>query len=185
VIAGHPWIPAAAGLAPAHARRGSTAATRASRPQRPWACRRCATMTTLLEGVGPSRWTEPPSRSPRRRQRRRIRRVSNPGGRERTSSMSGKRPALRACTTHAVWAWRRRAGSPSGITSMCWLSAGSSSPQKGHRYVAGLRLAAGRTEYQRAAAKLPTTPMFAGESARLSVIRTLRTRFTRRACCGR
>ena len=36
----------------------------------------------------------------------------------------GSRPALRAASTHSVWAWRRRVESPSGAISMCSLSEG-------------------------------------------------------------
>jgi 4'-phosphopantetheinyl transferase len=66
-------------------------------------------------------------------QRRRRRRATSPRDGGRSSPFSGSRPAWRARATHAVWAWRRRAGSPSGNTSMCSRSAGSRPPQKGHR----------------------------------------------------
>ena len=49
------------------------------------------------------------------------------------SSRAGSRPAWRSAMAQAVWAWRRRRASPSGITSTCSLSAGSSSPQNGQR----------------------------------------------------
>ncbi len=51
----------------------------------------------------------------------------------RHSSSVGRRPALRAASTQAVWAWRRREVSPSGAIRTCSLSAGRCLPQKGQR----------------------------------------------------
>jgi hypothetical protein len=59
----------------------------------------------------------------------------------------GRRPAARAAITHFVWAWRRRRESPSGVISMCSLSAGRCLPQRGQRYVAGLAFWALRIAY--------------------------------------
>jgi hypothetical protein len=81
--------------------------------------------------------------------RRAHHRRSSPGFRGSTSSRKGSRPALRSASTHAVCACRRRWSSPSGLISMCSLSAARCCRQNGHRYVAGLRFAAGRTVHHR------------------------------------
>jgi len=60
------------------------------------------------------------------------------------------RPWSRAAWTHSVCACLRRLVSPSGAMRTCGLIACSRYPQRGQRYVAGLRFWAARTDHQAA-----------------------------------
>ena len=63
--------------------------------------------------------------------RRPRQRAIRPGRGGSTSSRSGSRPASRSAIAQAVWAWRRRRSSPSGMTSTCSLSAGGTGRRTG------------------------------------------------------